>query len=605
MNTLYQTGTLLSQSLAWALLYSLWQGLVVYGAVYLLKALPDRNARIKYYVSSAALLGMFAWFVQTWVMQYQKLKGALSSINTLSSGSDMAAQPVAPAHLPATAVEHWLPRLSQYYPAIIAVYIAGLLLMLLRFAVNLVQVQRLRKTGVSYAGHQWNDFVKEWRKRMGIVQPVKLFLSGRVSVPMVIGALKPVILLPIATINHLSTEQVEAILLHELAHIRRRDYLLNIFQTIIETILFFNPFVWLVSAIVRREREHCCDDIVVQSANPLPYAKALALLESSRTTGNSLSLAATGHKNELLNRIKRIMEMKTKNTSYSHLAIVVAALIALTFIISLCTFTPSFAQKSKRKKSDTTQNSAYYSKTIVIDDNGHKTVTEEHSSNPKKHSISDEDADTSRKTRSYSYSSCLDNDGKQISKEVEVALTNAMKSIRIIDFSDLKEQMASAKAEMNNVDWDKVRRDIDKSIADVDKELRDPEMRRKINEGVKKSLQATKEALESLADKFNDAVAPMPPAPPVAPMAPVAPMPPMPPMASHSGSSYETMLSKMESDGLIDRSKNYRVEKDGDELYINGEKQSQSVYNKYGKYLKEKSVTIKGKKGVLSIRVDD
>ena len=175
---------------------------------------------------------------------------------------------------------------------------------------------------------------------------------------MMIGALKPVILLPIATINYLTTEQVETILLHELAHIKRHDYLLNIFQTIAETILFFNPFVWLISRIIRREREHCCDDIVIANmSSPLPYAKALAMLENTRLEANNVALAATGNKQQLLGRIKRIMGTRKNKLNYTQLTIVIVVVLAVTLTVATFTYTQSFAQKSKNSNaSDTTMN---------------------------------------------------------------------------------------------------------------------------------------------------------------------------------------------------------------------------------------------------------
>jgi bla regulator protein blaR1 len=616
MTTLYQTGTLLSHALAWALLYSLWQGLLVYGAVYLLlKALANMNARVKYYLSAAALLWMFVWFADTWAAQYEKLKAITVYMSSFGAGSAASAQDIIPVPAQGPAMQHLLPRLEQYYPFIIAVYVAGLLFMLLRFALNLAQVQRLRKKGLTYAGHQWNDFITQWRKNMGIAQPVKLFLSRYVNVPMVLGTLRPVILLPVATISHLSTEQVEAILLHELAHIRRKDYLLNIIQAIIETILFFNPFVWLVSGIIRREREHCCDDMVVTSTDPLPYAKALAILESTRTNNAGLTLAVTGHKNQLFHRIKRIMEMKKKNLNYSQLTIVIVALIAIMFIISMCTFTPSFAQKSRKDKapkSDTTQKSVYIYKTVTIDSNGKKTVTEEHSTSPEKHKVSVEDGDntsTGSKTKGYSYSfSYDDDDTKSLAKEIAMATKDAIDAVADIDLSGLKNELRKAQREMQRVDWDEIQEEIDNSISELNKELKDSKLRKDINAGVREALEKTKATLQKASERIKN----MPPAPPPVPTPPpgaaAPPMPPMPPMqphASRAGNSYETMLNKMEKDGLIDRSEKYKVEKDDYGLYINGEKQPESVYNKYSKYLKDRSVTIKGKKGTLSITVND
>jgi beta-lactamase regulating signal transducer with metallopeptidase domain len=117
-------------------------------------------------------------------------------------------------------------------------------------------------------------------------------------------------------VSGLTTQQVEAIFIHELTHIKREDYLLNLIQSITEAIYFFNPFVWIISSIIRREREHCCDDAVIRSGgNAIAYVRALAHLEEHRMTQTTLALSAIGTKNQLLNRIKRIMEKSVAKNS--------------------------------------------------------------------------------------------------------------------------------------------------------------------------------------------------------------------------------------------------------------------------------------------------
>ena len=124
------------------------------------------------------------------------------------------------------------------------------------------------------------------------------------------------ILIPIGMCTSLSTEQLETIFLHEIAHIRRKDYLINLLQLMVEAIYFFNPFVWIVSGIMKREREHCCDDAVVQlHGNAKAYAHALATLEELRLSKVGLSLSLAENKNQLLNRVKRLMEKSVKNYS--------------------------------------------------------------------------------------------------------------------------------------------------------------------------------------------------------------------------------------------------------------------------------------------------
>lgn len=150
--------------------------------------------------------------------------------------------------------------------------------------------------------------------RLGLRRAVHIVDSLLMDTPTVVGWLRPVILLPIAALANLTPAQVEAILAHELAHIRRHDYLVNLLQTLAETLLFYHPAVWWVSGRIRSEREHCCDTVAVEACgDALGYAAALAELESSRTgrpfpTGQAaLALAATG--GSLLERVRRVLRV--------------------------------------------------------------------------------------------------------------------------------------------------------------------------------------------------------------------------------------------------------------------------------------------------------
>jgi hypothetical protein len=142
--------------------------------------------------------------------------------------------------------------------------------------------------------------------RVGVSRPVQLFISSLVEVPTVVGWLKPVILVPVGALAGLPPNHVEALLAHELAHIRRYDYLVNVLQNVAEAVLFYHPAVWWVSSQVRAERELCCDDIAVRaSGDVLTYVHALAELESYRPAQSRHVLAANG--GSLLNRIRRLV----------------------------------------------------------------------------------------------------------------------------------------------------------------------------------------------------------------------------------------------------------------------------------------------------------
>jgi len=186
----------------------------------------------------------------------------------------------------------------------------------------------MRSTRVRPAPTEWQHTLDELSQRIRVSRPVKLLISALVQVPTVVGWLRPVVLLPIGALAGLPTDQIEALLAHELAHIRRHDYLINILQSIAEALLFYHPAVWWISKHIRHERELCCDDIAVAvSGDPLNYARALADLESHRPAHLNPALAANG--GSLRDRIARLLGQ----SSPSSRAIPGAGLIAAAVFI--------------------------------------------------------------------------------------------------------------------------------------------------------------------------------------------------------------------------------------------------------------------------------
>ncbi|RZM22267.1 MAG: M56 family metallopeptidase, partial [Pedobacter sp.] len=168
-------------------------------------------------------------------------------------------------------------------------------------------------------------------------------------VPLVLGFLKPVVLFPVALANNMDLNQVEAILIHELSHIRRNDYLLNLVKTAIETILFFNPFIWLSGRFIHIEREHACDDLVVAfTGTPVTYAHALLKLELLQAKNSpAMTMAATGKPQYLYQRIKRITNMKANYMNVRQQIL----LITITFstIISLAWINPDQSKAAVKR----------------------------------------------------------------------------------------------------------------------------------------------------------------------------------------------------------------------------------------------------------------
>ena len=196
---------------------------------------------------------------------------------------------------------------------------------------NYRYVQVIRRDGLSRADVQWRMFVQKISSHLGIRKPVNIWMSELVTSPVTIGYLKPVILLPLAAVNHLTTQQIEAVLLHELAHIKRYDYFVNLITKFIQTVLYFNPFVKAFAAIIEREREKSCDETVIQfQYEPHGYASALLVLEkAAHAPQRLLTVAATnGKKSEFRQRIEWILGIRQKQVfSFNKLAGILAGLL--------------------------------------------------------------------------------------------------------------------------------------------------------------------------------------------------------------------------------------------------------------------------------------
>jgi beta-lactamase regulating signal transducer with metallopeptidase domain len=310
----------ISQVLGITIIHSLWQGLIIYIALRLfLLAMPAVSSVSKYRISYATLVGMLGWFLVT-------LFKELGQYNWLST----VALPVTQITLPGLlhSVDAPANRLyftiAQYMPFLTMVYVVGLVFNTLKLTLAWNSIYRIRQN-IKNAGFEGT--VKRLSTKLNVTKTVQAAFSEWVDVPCITGFIKPIILLPVSITTYLSTDEIEAILLHELAHIKRNDYLLNFIQQVIGILLFFNPFARLVANVINEERENCCDDVVVQvTGSPFLYAQALLKLEENKQQRWQLALAATGKKYELLNRIERIMKTKTQTVNIRPVLITVLAL---------------------------------------------------------------------------------------------------------------------------------------------------------------------------------------------------------------------------------------------------------------------------------------
>jgi bla regulator protein BlaR1 len=300
------------------------QGLIVFIALKLLFSVFKNSSpalRFNLYYGASVLL--FIGFLLTLFQHYGEAQNA--ALNSFVASNLASSNYIIPVSKPT--LSYWTGR---YAYTITGLYVMGLVFCVLRLAIGLININWLRKNEQQHES-QWNKQAAALAKHFNLVKTVSVYLSRNIQVPLTIGFFKPVIIFPIALVNQLSAAQTEAILLHELAHIKRADYLLNVLLSIIQSFLFFNPIIWLMGREINLYREQCCDDLVLEKTNDtLAYAHALLQIETCRNAQLTLALAANGKKYTLLNRIKRITNMEMNNPSPQNKLIVL--LLALTTI---------------------------------------------------------------------------------------------------------------------------------------------------------------------------------------------------------------------------------------------------------------------------------
>lgn len=294
----------LVQAGGWTILHSLWQGAIITLLLaFTLGRTRQHSPALRYQLSVGALFLLLGAVICTFFIYYEPASAAgtfagegREAIGTFLITEASPQFPSEKSHLA------WL------FPILLQIWIVGVALMGIRMLGELVYLQRLRSVNTQTISEHWNEKLNHLKWQMGIIQPVEIRESMRVSGPMLVGWIKPVILLPVGMLSGLSIQQVECVLAHELAHVRRMDYLVNLIQSAVEVLLFFNPAVWWISAQIREEREHCCDELAVAiTGDRLILVKTLAQLEEWRMQSGQLGLAFNGRPQGILGRVQRLL----------------------------------------------------------------------------------------------------------------------------------------------------------------------------------------------------------------------------------------------------------------------------------------------------------
>lgn len=298
----------------WALIHSVWQGALAAALLaVVLRAAPGAPSWMRYAAACAVLFLAVAAPVATFASLAPwdgpaggATAGAANAVaelrppswDAVGMGLDVAPPLTGTASAGTTAIPEPVVRW------IVWGWAAGVLVLSLRLLGGWLRVQRLARGTLLPVPPAWLELLERSRARLGIRRRVALHLSPWVSGPSLVGWLRPVILMPLSASSGLTPRRVELLLLHELVHVRRWDYVVNLLQRLAEIVLFFHPAVWWISARIAEEREHCCDDAVVARSGVRDYVLALLALEEARTP--ALALGAGG--GSLLGRVRRLVD---------------------------------------------------------------------------------------------------------------------------------------------------------------------------------------------------------------------------------------------------------------------------------------------------------
>ncbi len=293
------------RTLGWSLLHFLWQGAAL-AALFAVAVTACRSAAARYALAVGALVLMMASPVITLMWLHQEANpavrpGAQASLPLIGRAGQRATA-VTTTSAPAAEFPSETPAAMLW---LVELWFLGVLLLSLRTAGGLFVIERMRRKELRSIGRELYLRCIALQLRMGLERVVRYCECERVEAPAVLGWFRPVVLLPIKALTGLNEEQIEAVIAHELAHIRRLDCFVNLFQIAAETLLFYHPALWWVSQRIRAEREHCCDDEAISiCGDAVNYARALTLMEEWRTTP---ALLMAANRSPLAERVLRLL----------------------------------------------------------------------------------------------------------------------------------------------------------------------------------------------------------------------------------------------------------------------------------------------------------
>lgn len=333
MNSLIQNlDPAIAYALGWTIIHSLWQASLAALIMSLLHKLSShKSASFRYGISVISMVSVFVMSMLTFGIYYSSTSTPIDFIAAVDLTQIEIGSNIEKSNL--GLIQSFFTENLEHINLIWGI---GVILFLSRFIFSYAYTKYLRHTALFSQSSVLEQTLDKIKNNLMFDKAISIAESAKIKVPLVIGHVKPLILFPVGIVNVLSIEEVEAIITHELAHIRRYDYLTNIMLTLIEILFYFHPAVWWISANVKAERENCCDDFALsQNINKVTYAKALVKLEEIKSNGSpALAMSFSSKKHLLINRIKRIMNMPQTQNDIKEKSIATILLMSIVILFS-------------------------------------------------------------------------------------------------------------------------------------------------------------------------------------------------------------------------------------------------------------------------------
>jgi len=494
------------------LIHSLWSGLILLFLLQVvLHAISHKRSQLRYLLAGLTMILYLGSVLALFAILYRpSAEGTGTFPGSAGLANTVRWLAINPTDTPLALDSLW--SLCCY------LYAAGTVFMILRFGYAVFHLQRIKSSGTT-VNEQWIDLFIQLTGRMKISQEVRLLESDRITVPGLVGWIRPAVIVPAGMLTHLPLNQVETILMHELYHLKRYDFLVNAFQMVMEGLFFYNPAVWMISKTMRLEREHCCDDLVIANCTaPLLYAKALFQISNRSYSVKRWVPAAGGPDHPgLFNRISRILNYQTMKTDirdklFSLLIFFAGVAIFLAIngfssgvsVLKTIAGEPSFStgpagngpviQTLAEPQPEATPevmdtipvapepNSGDVQKDVLSDQEIDEMIEE--AKKAQKEAMEDIDWDEIKEEMEKAKTEALEDiDWETLKREMEQAKTEALEDI---DWDEIKEEIEKAKTEaLEDIDWDEIKEEIERAKVEALEEIDWESVKKEIEESMK------------------------------------------------------------------------------------------------------------------------